>query len=80
MKKCRNKLNDQNINVLVKKNDLSNFKIITDKNKCISGIEFSIFDTENYRNSGYQEFIVPFDWNEIKEHISPTYKNRFLTK
>jgi hypothetical protein len=77
-KKCKNKLKDQNINLSVKKTDLLNFKIITDKNKHISGIDFSIFDTENYRNSGYKEFIVHFDWSEIKEHISPMFKNRFL--
>jgi hypothetical protein len=78
LKKCRSKLNDQTINLSVKKNDLSNFKIITDKNKHISGIDFSIFDTENYRNSGYEEFIVHFNWSEIKEHISSMYKNRFF--
>lgn len=78
LKKIRNKLNEQSVNLSIKKNDLSSFKIITDKNKHISGINFSIFDTENYRNSGYEEFIVHFDWNEIKEYISPVYKNRLL--
>lgn len=53
---------------------------MTDKNYHILGIEFSIFDTKNYRNSGYQEFIVHFDWSEIKEYISPLYKNLLLEK
>jgi hypothetical protein len=80
LKKIKNKLNEKSKNLLVKKYDLLSFKIITDKNKHFSGLDFSIFDTENYRNSGYQEFIVHFDWGEIKEYISPTYKNRFLNK
>ena len=80
LKKCKSKLSDQSIKLSVKKNDLSNFKILTDKNKHITGVDFSIFDTENYRNSGYEEFVVHFDLREIKEHISPIYKNRFLNK
>lgn len=80
LKKIRYKLNEQSKNLSVKQNDLSNFKIMTDKNYHISGIEFSVFDTKNYRNSGYQEFIVHFDWSEINEYISPLYKNILLEK
>lgn len=64
--------------MLVKANDLLNFKIITDKNKNISGIDFSIFDTKNYRNSGYEEFIIHFEWKEIENYISPIFKKRLL--
>lgn len=80
LKKIKKKLNEQSKNLSVKKNDLLSFKIITDKGKHFSGLNFSIFDTENHTNSGYQEFIVHFDWKEIKEYISPTFKKRFLKK
>lgn len=62
----------------IKPNDLLNFKIITDKNKNILGIDFSIFDTKNYRNSGYEEFTVHFEWKEIEKYISPIFKKRLL--
>jgi hypothetical protein len=78
LKKIRKRLKDQDKNLSIKPNDLLNFKIITDKNKTISGIDFSIFDTENYRNSGYEEFIVHFEWKEIENYISPIFKKRFL--
>jgi hypothetical protein len=74
LKKIGKKLKDQDINLSIKPNDLLNFKIITDKNKNISGIDFSIFDTKNYRNSGYEEFIVHFEWKEIEKYISPIFK------
>lgn len=77
LKQIRSKLNNQGTKMLVKKSDLLNFRIIVDKNKHIDGIDFSIFDTGNYRNSGYEEFIVHFDWSEIKEYISSIYKKRF---
>jgi hypothetical protein len=76
LKNIKEKLKDQDINLLVKSNDLLNFKIVTDRNKNVSGIDFSIFDTKNYRNSGYEEFIVHFEWNEIEKYISPTFKER----
>lgn len=78
LKKIKKKLKDQDVNLLVKANDLLNFKIITDKNKNISGIDFSIFDTKNYRNSGYEEFIIHFEWKEIENYISPIFKKRLL--
>lgn len=76
LKNIKEKLKDQDINLLVKSNDLLNFKIVTDRNKNVSGIDFSIFDTKNYRNSGYEEFIVHFEWNEIEKYISPIFKER----
>ncbi|WP_409416567.1 hypothetical protein [Flavobacterium sp. PS2] len=78
LKKIKKKLKDQDVNLLVKANDLLNFKIITDKNKNISGIDFSIFDTKKYRNSGYEEFIIHFEWKEIENYISPIFKKRLL--
>jgi len=74
LKTIKNKLKDQNIKLSITPNDLLNFKIITYKNT--SGIDFIIFDTENYRNSGYQEFIIHFEWKEIEKYIAPSYKNR----
>ena len=74
LKKIKSKLKEQNIKLTLKTNDLLNFKIIT--NRGITGIDFSIFDTENYRNSGYEEYIVHFDWKDIKNHIQPIYCKR----
>lgn len=76
LKKIKNKIKEQDVNLSIKLNDLLNFKINTDRNKNSSGIDFSIFDTENYRNSGYEEFIVHFEWNEIEKFISPVFKKR----
>ncbi len=76
LKKIKKKLKDQDIDLSIKRNDLLNFKIITDKNKNISGLDFSIFDIKNYRNSGYEEFIVHFEWKEIEKYISPIFKKR----
>ncbi|MBZ4041172.1 hypothetical protein [Flavobacterium hibisci] len=78
VKEIRNKLKNQGAKIYVKRNDLLNFKILIDKSKHVKGIDFSIFDTENHRNGGYEEFIVHFNGNEIKEYFSPLYKNRFL--
>lgn len=76
LKKIEKKLKDEEIELAIKPNNLLNFKIITDKNKNISGIDFSIFDTQNYRNSGYEEFTVHFEWKEIEKYISPIFKKR----
>ncbi|WP_309607767.1 hypothetical protein [Flavobacterium sp.] len=78
MKKIKSKLKEQDIKLSLKINDLLNFKII--KNKGITGIDFSIFDTENYRNSGYEEYIVHFDWKDIKSHILPSFSKRLELK
>ncbi|WP_395074640.1 hypothetical protein [Flavobacterium sp.] len=75
LKKIKSKLKEQDIKLSLKTNDLLNFKIIT--NKGITGIDFSIFDTENYRNSGYEEYIVHFNLKDIKSHILPIYYQRF---
>lgn len=74
LKKIKVKLKDQGINMSLKTNDLLNFKIIANNN--ITGIDFSIFDTKNYRNSGYQEYIVHFNWKEVKSYISPLFSKR----
>jgi hypothetical protein len=78
LEKIRKKLNQKNINLSLKLNDLLNFKIITDKERNISGINFSIFDTKNLRNSGYEEHIINFKKNEIIKHISSKYRARFF--
>lgn len=78
LKKIKSKLKEQDIKLSLKINDLLNFKII--KNKGITGIDFSIFDTENYRNSGYEEYIVHFDWKDIKSHILPSFSKRLELK
>ena len=78
LKKIRNKLKEEEVNLSIKVNHLSNFKIITNKN--ISGVDFSIFDTENYRNSGYEEYIIHFDWKDIKSHILPSFSKRLELK
>lgn len=77
LKEIRTKLKIQGTKIGVKRNDLLNFKILVDRSKYVKGIDFSIFDTENYRNGGYEEFIVHFDWTEIKEYLSSIYKKRF---
>lgn len=76
LKRIRKKLKDQDINWSVKSSDLLNFKIITDKRKNISGFDFSVFDTKNYRNSGYEEFTVHFTWKEIERYVEPIFKRR----
>lgn len=78
LKKNRQKLKDQDINLSINLKDLLNFKIILDKNQKVLGFDFSIFDTKNYRNSGYEEFIIHFKWKEIEKNISPQYKNRLI--
>ncbi|WP_269236273.1 hypothetical protein [Flavobacterium flavigenum] len=77
LKEIRNILKNQGTKIYVKRNDLLNFKILVDKSKQVRGIDFSIFDTENHRNGGYEEFIVHFDRIEIKEYLSFIYKKRF---
>lgn len=78
LKKIKSKLKDQDVNLSLKLNDLLNFKLITDRNKVISGIDFFIFDTKRHANSGYQEYIVHFDWKEISKYTSPSYKKRLF--
>lgn len=78
--KIRKKLKDQDINLPFKPNDLLNFKIIIEKGKSVPGFYFSVFDTKNYRNSGYEEFSVHFEWKEIERYIVPVFKKRLLTK
>ncbi|WP_374173289.1 hypothetical protein [Flavobacterium tructae] len=80
LKKIRKKLKDQDINLPLKPSDLLNFRIIIDKSKSVPDFYFSIFDTKNYRNSGYEEFSVHFEWREIESYIVPVFKKRLLTK
>ncbi|NRS90685.1 hypothetical protein HNQ02_003632 [Flavobacterium sp. 7E] len=67
------KLNLENQDLKISLNDLMNYKIISVQDNSIIGIDFILFDTENYRNGGYEEFVIHFSSNEIKKYISPNY-------
>lgn len=76
LKKCRAKLKSEEINIIIKQNDLSAFKIVTGINKKVTGIAFIFFDTKNYRNSGYEKYTVHFKWKEIRKYVSAAYMKR----
>ena len=71
LKKIKKNLKQQDLNIA--KVDLNNYKIISDENNFFTGIDFIFFDTENYKNGGYEEYITHFNLNEIKKFISPSY-------
>lgn len=76
LKICQMKFKNENKNLIFKLEDLNNYKILMTNNQNISGLDFSLFDYKNHRNSGYEEFIVHFDWKEIKNYVSKIYLKR----
>lgn len=73
-KLIKEKLKSQGQFIRLSDESLSNFAINTDSEDKISGITFIIYDEENYRNSGYEQFEVHFRWEEIEPYMSNIFK------
>lgn len=77
--KCiKSRLKKQNAEIQPTLKALQDFKITTDAKNKITGISFMITDTENYRNSGYEQFEVVFTWKEIQKYIAAPFKKRMI--
>lgn len=77
--KCvKSRLKKQNEKIKPTLEALQNFKIVMDSKNAITGISFIITDTENYRNSGYEQFKVDFTWKEIQKYIATSFKKRII--
>jgi len=73
--KIQSKLKSEGKEMKVSDADLASFIIRADSNRKITGMAFVIFDTENYRNSGYERFEVDFTKAEVESFLSPQFKN-----
>lgn len=60
--------------------DLSTYKINANNKGKITSISFVFFDLNDRMNSGYPQYLVSFDWDEIQKYISPKYKNILSNK
>lgn len=77
--KCiKSRLKKQNGKLQPNLKALEDFKITTDSKNKITGISFMVADSENYRNSGYEQFEVVFTWKEIQKYIAPSFKKRMI--
>ncbi len=77
--KCiKSRLKKQNGKLQPSLKALQDFKITTDSKNKITGISFMVADSENYRNSGYEQFEVVFTWKEIQKYIAPSFKKRII--
>jgi len=77
--KCiKSRLKKQNGKLQPNLKALQDFKITTDSKNKITGISFMVADSENYRNSGYEQFEVVFTWKEIQKYIAPSFKKRII--
>ncbi|MNX99837.1 hypothetical protein D3C86_1323040 [compost metagenome] len=78
MKCIKSRLKKQNEKLQPTLKALQDFKITTDSKNKITGISFMVADSENYRNSGYEQFEVVFTWKEIQKYIAPSFKKRMI--
>ncbi|MBE4949720.1 hypothetical protein [Chryseobacterium culicis] len=74
---CRKKLKtDKSISFPIK--NLSQYKINTNSEGKITGIDFIFNDEKNRTNSGYPEYSVSFRWKDVEKFIALQYKKRLI--
>lgn len=78
LKIINKKLKQQGVKIKARTEDLANFKIVHDDHAKIKGLEFSVAEVGEYRNSGYQQFPVFVSWGEINKYIMTPIKKRLL--
>ena len=74
-KRIHSKLEQQGKEIKVSNGDLANFILEANSSNKITGITFVIADTENYRNSGYEQFEINLGRKEIEKHLGPAFWN-----
>ncbi|MDA6072611.1 hypothetical protein NJT12_23600 [Flavobacterium sp. AC] len=78
LKIINKKLKQQEVKMKARTEDLVNFKIVQDNHAKITGLEFSVSEVGEYRNSGYQQFPIFVSWREINKYIMAPLKKRLL--
>lgn len=73
VRKIQSKLNEQTKTIKVTNKDLSSFILKIDAKNKITAITFIVYDTENYRNGGYERFEIDFSFQEIEKFLDPKF-------
>jgi len=72
---CRHQLKAMDSKQKITEKDLTRFIWNTTDTGTITGLDI-IIPADEYRNSGYEQIPLHFDWTTIKNYLNPLYKKR----